>query len=230
MKRSMSQLPLELTLKPHASFDSFVAGPNQVAVEHVRAIAAGDKRESIWLFGQSSAGKSHLLSAACRAATEAGRTAIYLPFPLEESPAMLAELADVDLIAADDVDRAAGQTSWEAGLFSMFNARLDRGGLIAAASVAPRDVPFALADLKSRAAAAASYRLGMLDDDALRDAVIVHARERGIALDAATAGYLLQRVSRDLAALTASLDRIDRYALTAKRRITIPLLKEAMDL
>ena len=70
-------------------------------------------------------------------------------------------------------------------------------------------------------------RLSVTDED-LRAAVTRHAGMRGLTLEPAALGYLLQRVSRDLGELTVLLDRIDDYALAAQRKITIPLLREVI--
>jgi DnaA family protein len=134
----------------------------------------------------------------------------------------------MDLIALDDIQRVAGSTAWESALFSVFNARLQRGGLLVAAETAPRDCGFGLPDLVSRAQAAATYRLDYLGDEELKAAVISHAARRGLSLELPEAHYLLQRVSRDLGELTACLDHIDRFSLAAQRRITIPLLREVI--
>jgi len=224
----MAQLPLELRLKPYASFASFIAGPNRAASLHAQAVAAGARPESLWLHGAAGTGKSHLLAAACREAGEAGFRAIYLALDPQQDPGILGQLEAMDLVALDDVDRVAGIGAWERALFAVFDARLQTGGIIAAAAAPPAECGFGLADLVSRAAAAAVYRLEHLDDDQLLEAVMLHASMRGLSLDQASARFLLTRLSRDLPALTDCLDRIDRYALAAKRRITIPLLREVI--
>lgn len=224
----MAQLPLALKLQPYASFENFVVGPNSVAIDHIQSIALGDRQESVWIYGRPGTGKSHALAAACRAASEASRRPIYLALSTSTDPEMLKHLDDIDLVALDDVHNVAGLPGWDAALFSVFDARLQRGGLLIAADSAPRDCGFALADLRSRAGSAALYRLEFLNDTDLRAAVIGHATRRGLNIESTEANYLMQRVSRDLNALTACLDRIDRYSLAAQRRITIPLLREVI--
>lgn len=224
----MAQLPLALKLQPHTSFEHFVGGPNASAVDHVKSVALGQRRESVWLYGQPGTGKSHLLAAACRAAGESNLRPIYLALGPATNPEILKQLDEIDLVALDDVDKVAGLADWDAALFSVFDTRLDRGGLLVAANTAPRDAGFELADLVSRAGSAAQYRLEFLDDSNLEAAVIGHATRRGLDIESAEASYLLKRVSRDLRELTACLDRIDRYSLAAQRRITIPLLREVI--
>lgn len=225
----MAQLPLELKLKPHASFDSFVAGPNTIAISHLRSVAAGQRSDSVWIYGPPGSGKSHLLAATCRAASEAGARPMYFSLGSVEDPAALSQLEELDLISLDDVESVAGKPEWEACLFQIFNDRLQRGGLVAASRKPPRDLDFGLPDLVSRASAAAVYQLDYLSDRDLLEAVLTHASMRGLEFEPAVGTYLLERYSRDLVALTRCLDRIDRVSLAAQRRITIPLLREIIN-
>jgi DnaA-homolog protein len=221
----LAQLALELAMADHASFDTFVSGANAAAVEHVRSLA-GSGAETIWLFGGAGVGKSHLLQAACREATAAGRRAMYVALPAA-SPAILADLEHVDLLAIDDAHTAARNLEWERALFVILNAYTSGSGALLLAAAAPAShCGFQLADLKSRCAGALPYRLAPLDDSERAIALRLHASARGLALDAAAADYLLTRVARDMPALTEWLVRLDRASLTAQRRLTIPFIRE----
>jgi DnaA family protein len=223
----MAQLPLALALPDHASFATYVAGRNGSAVEHVTNVAGG-RPDTLWLWGLPGSGKTHLLQAACRAAGEGGRRAMYVALPAAE-PALLADLDRVDLLALDGVDAAAGDPAWEAPLFAILNAFLARtGGLLLAATVAPLKCRFDLPDLASRAAGAVTYRLAPLEDSERAHALQLHAAARGLALDAAAADFLVRRVDRDMGTLTVWLDRLDRAALSAQRRLTVPFIRERL--
>ncbi len=66
-------------------------------------------------------------------------------------------------------------------------------------------------------------------DEAERAAALqLRAGHRGIDLPDETAVYLLRRVSRDMASLYAMLDRLDLEALRAKRRLTIPFVRDVL--
>ena len=182
----MAQLPLALTLEDHASFETFVAGSNAAAVEHVRSLASGDA-DTVWLWGAEGAGKSHLLQAACRAATAAGRRAMYVALPAA-SPAILADLEQVDVLAIDDVHAIAGELAWERPLFVILNAFLSRSGaLLLAAIGAGGAVRVSRSPIsQSRGAGAVTYRLAPLGDDGARGGVApargrarARARRRG---------------------------------------------------
>ena len=129
----MAQLPLALALADHASFETFVG--NSTAALHVRNLAHGGA-DTVWLWGAAGAGKSHLLQAACRAATAAGRRAMYVALPAA-SPAILADLEHIDLLAIDDVEAIAGDLAWEGPLFVILNAFLSRSGALLLAASAP---------------------------------------------------------------------------------------------
>ncbi len=223
----MAQLPLPLTLDDFATFESFASGDNVAAVEHVRALAGG-VADTLWLWGAAGAGKSHLLQAACRAATSAGKRAMYVALPAA-SPAILADLEHVELLAIDDVDAVAGDLEWERPLFVILNAFTGRrGALLLAASKPAAQCGFNLPDLASRGAGAVTYRLAPLDDAERVAALRLHATARGLELDVAAAEFLLKRVARDMTALTAWLARLDRASLSAQRRLTIPFIREQL--
>jgi DnaA family protein len=223
----LAQLPLALTLADHASFATFVVGDNDATVQHVRAVADG-AAETLWLWGAAGCGKSHLLQAACRAAAGGGSRAMYVALG-SAHPDLLVGLESLDLLALDDVDAVAGNAAWEGPLFGILNEFLSRrGGLLLAATASPAAAGFTLADLKSRAAGAVGYRLKGLGDHERALAVRLHAEARGLELEPAAADYLLRRVDRDMRALTAWLDRLDRDSLVEQRRLTIPFIRERL--
>ena len=223
----MAQLPLALALDDYASFATFTSGGNAPAVEHVRSLAAGGQ-DTVWLWGAAGAGKSHLLQAACRAATAVQQRAMYVALPAA-SPAILTDLEHVDLLALDDVHKIAGELAWEQPLFVILNAFLGRNGALLLAANAPASqCGFRLADLTSRGAGAVTYRLAPLRDDERAAALRLHAAARGLELDGAAAEFLLKRVPRDMTALIEWLTRLDRASLSAQRRLTIPFIREQL--
>lgn len=223
----MAQLPLALALPDHASFATFVAGRNAVALEHVTRVAGGTP-DTLWLFGAPGSGRTHLLQAACRAAGEDGRRAMYVALDAAE-PALLADLDRVDVLALDGIDVAAGNSAWEGPVFAILDAFLARtGGLLLAADVPPLQCRFSLPDLASRAAGAITYRLAPLEDAERMLALQRHATARGLELEAAAADYLVRRVDRDMATLIGWLDRLDRASLSAQRRLTVPFIRERL--
>jgi len=227
----VGQLPLALALVAHARFETFVPGKkNAAALRHVSDVAAG-VAETVWLWGGTGCGKTHLLQAACRAADLAGKRAMYVALDPESglTPEILRGLDAMDLLALDDIGRVAGDAGWERQLFGVLNAFLGRhGGLLLAARTPPAATGLTMPDLASRAAGAVIYRLESLDDDDLAAALIAQARARGLELDRPAAEYLLHRVARDMTVLGDWLERLDRASLVAQRKLTIPFIRELL--
>jgi len=59
-------------------------------------------------------------------------------------------------------------------------------------------------------------------------AMKTHAADRGFAISQGVCLYLLRHGRRDLPSLMMTLDALDRYSLTQQRPITIPLLRELL--
>jgi len=227
----LAQLPLPFPLAPAARLETFVPGDNGAALSRLAALASTEApgAQTLWIWGAPGCGKSHLLQAAC--ASAAGQRVIYLPLAdLEEpSPALLQGLETLALVALDDVDAVAGISSWDQALFSLFNGlQSEQGRLILAAGRSPAATAFSLPDLASRAAGSLVYRLTPLDDEDSVVALQSHARFRGLELPESAARYLLHRVERDMGGLCRWLDTLDRAALAAKRKLTIPFIREIL--
>ena len=225
------QLALELELDVAASFDSFLAEGSEELLAAVRRSSAGEDFQPLWICGPPSSGKSHLLQAACRATTERGGRAMYLPLARAArfDPAILQGCEALDLLAVDDVDAVAGGGQWESALFAAVNeCLLNSVPLVLAARAAPRDVPFALADLRSRAGAHIVYRMTPLSDDGLEKLLASRAIERGLRFDPGALRYLLRRVPRDMRILDDWLNRLDSASLAAQRKVTVALVRSVL--
>jgi DnaA family protein len=225
----MSQLALPLQLADHAVFASFLDSGNETLVATLTDIAAGGEGHGCWLWGAAATGKTHLLQAVCDAA---GDRAVYVPLSMlaDAGPEILEGLASRCLICIDDVDRVAGDTAWEMALFDLTNQIFDAGAqLIVSASSAPRECLIELADLRSRFAKLPVFQIHVLDEDERISALQLRSRHRGLDLPDDTARYLLKRSRRDMASLYDVLDRLDGEALRAKRRLTIPFVRDVLE-
>ena len=230
------QLPLALRSPADQRFEAFVAAPPG-ALAQLRALAAGESGERIYLAGPPGTGKTHLALATCAAAEAAGQRAAYLP--LRAAAGRLADALEAlaepsregapALLALDGLDAIAGHRDDEVALFA-FHDRARRAGLrvLYVASAAPDRLPLVLPDLRSRLSQCARIVLAPLDDAGRREVLRERARRRGLVLEAAALDWLLAHVGRDLAGLAALLERLDRASLAAQRRITVPFLRQVL--
>lgn len=228
----MRQLTLGVQLKERATFASFLTARNTELVAHLRHIATTTPASATWIAGPHSAGKSHLLQAVC-AATLAGKRAAYLPLEslLPFGPAAIEGAEQLDVACYDDVQTIAGLDDWEQKLFSLWQRATDQGTtLLFAARENPTQVDFGLADLKSRLSSSAVFAVRELNDDEQLQALELRAQLRGFELPIETARYLQRRYPRDMRSLCEVLDTLDDAAFREQRRITVPFIKQILDL
>ena len=100
-----------------------------------------------------------------------------------------------------------------------------RGQLVVSAIVSPRESGIRLPDLASRLSQLPAFRLRTLAESERLHALRLRAALRGLELPEETARYLLTRSRRDMGSLYALLDTLDREALRAQRRLTVPFVR-----
>lgn len=226
----MSQLALPLKLQDHAVFESFLPAGNETLVAYLSSLAVSQGEPGCWLFGAKATGKSHLLQAVCE---RVGDRAQYVPIAQFSAvgAAILDGLGNRPFVCLDDIDRIAGNDEWELALFQLFNVLADqRHTVICAAQAPPRECGFRLADLTSRCARLATFQVAALGEAERIDALRLRARHRGLELPDETASFLLSRSRRDMQSLYELLDRLDSESLRAKRRLTVPFVREVLGL
>ena len=224
------QLPLALRYPPDQRLDTFVGGSAGAAAQ-LQALAAHPGGDWVYLAGPAAVGKTHLLLGTCAATEAAGRRAAYLP--LAAAVGRLRDALDAleghDLLALDGLEAIAGHRDDEVALFDAHNrARASGSCVLYAARGNPDELALLLPDLRSRLSQCSRVHLQQLDDEGRREVLRQRARRRGWVLEAAALEWLLKRVERDLAGLTALLDQLDRASLAAQRRVTVPFLRQTL--
>ncbi len=220
-RETARQVPLAFRLRERFTLDHFLVGENTELLASVcRPV---DGFYCAWIWGRVGAGKSHLLQAVSH---ETGGAFI----PATEIPAVDGyEVFDRVLI--DDIHAWIGDRPAEEALMRLYNNRLQRGlVLVAAASRPPAQLCFALPDLASRLRSAACFEISPPDDEEAGAVLRRVARDRGFQLDPSVVSFLLRRTGRNLADLLSLLETIDVESLSAQRRITIPFVKQVLDL
>ena len=213
----VKQLILDLIPAPAPTLDNFVAGRNNEALKALLDAASGVPPAGIvYLWGESSSGKSHLAKSFPRAfnATE------FFAHHAGVLPDTAAHFVVDDVQSISD-ERQMGVFN----LINLINASPTRHLLVATGSTAPRDLAIRR-DLASRLGQGLVFQLTPLSDDEKSDALRAHARTRGFTLREEVIAYLLRHSRRDMASLIGFLDALDQYSLETRREITLPLLRE----
>jgi DnaA-homolog protein len=227
------QLPLAIRWPAYQRFDSFLIEAGDPALDMLRSAATAPAANWIYLNGAVASGKTHLLIAACAVAGEYGRSAQYIS--LRNMPARsdigstIRELGGNDLLAIDDVDAIAGNRGAEHALFDLYNScKVEKCTLLFAAAQAPAQIGVDLPDLVSRLAACTQIVLKPLDEAGRRSVLAQRAQARGLTFDEAVLDWLFAHHARDLRSLTELFERVDKAALAAQRRITVPFLRNLL--
>ena len=217
----MKQIPLAILPEAAPSFDSFIVGPNAAALQHLRNLQ--DVAAPVYLWGPSGSGKTHLLSALAAERQAAGERVGWFgsrseaPWPVDEgwSLAVLDDCQDYDV-------------QQQQAAFGVFVEAVSSGvQVVAAGRVPPVDLPVR-DDLRTRLGWGHVFALQPLAEEQARAALRREADRRGIFLSDDVMDYLLTRFARDLKHLMRLLDRLDAFALSHQRGVTVPLLKSML--
>ncbi len=220
----MKQIPLAIGPEPIFTFENFLPGANSAALAHLQALKPGAFGAApVFLWGAPGSGKTHVLRALAQRWQDAGAQVGWydadtgLPWELPSQPSLL---------ILDDCERFdAGQ---QHAAFALFvEAASDGLAVVATGSMPPTDLDLR-EDLRSRLGWGPTFALQPLSEAETRAALRREADRRGILLGDEVMDYLLTRFARDLKHLMRLLDRLDEFALAAKRAVTVPLLRQML--
>jgi DnaA family protein len=197
----MKQLLLDIKPASPPTLINFIVGCNAEAIASLKAAANNTAQSKfIYLWGETGSGKSHLLSA-CEA---------------------------IGMRVVDDVHLLKNDAQID--LFNTYNQLKESGGtLITAGLHAPTQMGLR-DDLATRLAWGLVYQLHPLNDAEKALALQNHAAERGIRLPTEVVDYCLRYLRRDLSTLMATLDALDEWSLTTKKPVTVPMLRQLLQL
>ncbi len=227
----MPQIPLRLNQQDMFGLTNFYF--SQTELEQIISRFAGlDDIAFLYLWGQASTGKSHLLLALTEHVQKAAKRALYLPLSeLTESASadVLDSVEELDLLCIDDLDAIAGNTKWQDALFHCFN-RLQHTGckLLISSNSNPTMSAITLDDLRSRLATGLIYQILPLNDEEKQKMLMLQSASRGLKMPKEVAEYLLRHHSRDTAELMTLLKQLDRASMVEKRRLTVPFVRQAL--
>lgn len=193
------------------SLDNFVVGANQEAVTILRHLQAGEGPTFVYLYGPKGAGITHLLRSLVPEQT--------LPVP-QFDPA-------ISLYVVDDVE--ALDRGWALQLLALQNsirntpgARLVCGGKFPIAQLDLPDV------VKSRLGWGLTYAIQPLSEEARFAELARQAQLRGFDMTPEMQHWMSVSLPRDMRTLTRVLEEADRIGLVKKRKVTLPIIREAV--
>jgi DnaA family protein len=197
----------------------------------LKALIQGDGEVQIGLWGATASGKTHLLNAGADFARRNGVVLqIYDAMQLRQCNANEFEgFSQCDVLAIDNLDAIAGDPEWEACFYQVIN-RCREGDyrFLFALTHKPDDLETALDDFRSRLQWGLMLQLPSSDDVEIRRILRQRAQLLGIELAEDVISYLMTHHARNLTTQMAILRRLDGASLSQQRRVTIPLIKQAL--
>jgi DnaA family protein len=219
---------------PHYALDNFVPGANVAAYQSlVHLISQPEQGQTcMYLWGQASTGKTHLLQAASRAASERHITPAYIPLSQAKAfpPDVLDGLENMDLVCLDDIQHIVGLKDWENAVFRLFNQLRDAEiPLLVSANAPPKSLGLGLNDLVSRFSWGGVFFLEPLGESELRSVVQQYSVRLGLHLPLKTVNLLLRSVPSDLKMLIHCLEKIEHLSLVLKKKPNSSLVRHVLD-
>ena len=135
-------------------------------------------------------------------------------------------LDDIPLFKSKTVLEDIDEIKDETVLFHAFNyAKENDICLLMTAKGTPF---FKLPDLQSRIASVVSVKIHAPDDNLIKSILCKLFSDRQIVVDSDVVGYLLTHMERTYETLRLVVEKVDKLSFEKKKKITIPLLKEAL--
>ena len=219
----MNQLILPYQKNIKKKFDSFFCDneKNDQIVENIKNIF-DNQNNQIYIWGDKSFGKSHLLYAACNYFGEKNKKCVYLPLSENKKfePDILDGFDNYDLVCIDNIDLIFQKEDWEYSFFVLINKILDKSKKIiftSSSSLALNNIN--LKDFHSRLSSSLIFMINSPNDTTKENILkrVILEKEYNINIDICE--YLLKRKDRDIDSLLKIIDKIGNYSLSTNKKI-----------
>ncbi len=229
-------------------FDNFFAAEgNKTAWMAAKKLCEDEKgfNKNLFFFGEPGYGKTHLLQAIGNdlALRNPGSVIKLLPFrKIRERfvDASEGEQGFVDLIhryessdaiLMDDVEEISFSALAQEALFHLYNHFRDKQKIIVATGRnSPSVITTLSVHLTTRMGWGMAVRIGLPDERTRRKVLEKLVKERKLLLAEKEIDYILNHFPRDFHNLQRTVEFVNSYSLLTRRKVTIPLIKEACSL
>lgn len=219
------QIPLDLGHRTAMGRDDFLIAPsNQDAVAWID-LWPDWPAPTLILYGPIASGKSHL---AAVWKERSGAASISYADLNDSSVRVIA--GQSEHLILEDADDLIGKVEGEKGLFHLYNLfKEEKRTLLLTLQQPPIRRSFAVPDLASRLRAAPTVSIREPDDILLGAVLVKLLNDRQLRVGQDVVNYILSHMERSFEAAREIVERADTKALTEKRAITVPLVREILD-
>jgi chromosomal replication initiator protein len=221
----------EFPVTPSYTFDSFVAcDGNDAAVQFARRVINPlDSDNLLYVHGPSGSGKTHLLKAIGHVLAHENSIVPYFSCSETMTVELLcAACAGGPALVVDDLHLLPDFAALRAALWQLFNDYYSAGlPVVLAGKYPPRELPYLDDHLVSRLLWGLVARIDTSDDNSRSMILKKIADDRQVRVPDDVVDYILVTTSREVGELIRMFEAIYRLSLMEKRKITLPLAREA---
>ena len=230
-----TQLIFPFQVNQKASFDSFFCSPDNIELmSRLTDLASSENTDELIINGAEGSGKSFLMQAICNELSSSGKQFAFIPMnkAINMGVEIFQNLASLDAVCIDDLQLILFREEWETALFNLINeCQQSNCSLILSfgGDQSLEDIT-QLPDLLSRIKRMEFMKLQAVQDEFLNQALDFVSQQLDINLEKAELEFLLKHQTREFSLLVDNLMVLDKQAASLKRKITIPLIKETLNL
>ena len=230
-----TQLIFPFQVNQKASFTSFFCSPdNTELMSRLADLVASKNADELIINGAEGSGKSFLMQAICNELSSSGKQFAFIPMnkAINMGVEIFQNLASLNAVCIDDLQLILSREEWETALFNLINeCQQSNCSLILSfgGNQSLEDIT-QLPDLLSRIKRMEFMKLQAVQDEFLNQALDFVSQQLDINLEKAELEFLLKHQTREFSILVDNLISLDKQAASLKRKITIPLIKETLNI
>ncbi|MDC1339991.1 DnaA/Hda family protein [bacterium] len=230
-----TQLIFPFQVNQKASFASFFCSPDNIELmSRLADLVASKEADELIINGAEGSGKSFLMQAICNELSSSGKQFAFIPMnkAINMGVEIFQNLASLNAVCIDDLQLILSREEWETALFNLINeCQQSNCSLILSfgGNQSLEDIT-QLPDLLSRIKRMEFMKLQAVQDEFLNQALDFVSQQLDINLEKAELEFLLKHQTREFSILVDNLISLDKQAASLKRKITIPLIKETLNI
>ena len=230
-----TQLIFPFQVNQKASFKSFFCSPDNIELmSRLADLVVSKNADELIINGAEGSGKSFLMQAICNELSSSGKQFAFIPMnkAINMGVEIFQNLASLDAVCIDDLQLILSREEWETALFNLINeCQQSNCSLILSfgGNQSLEDIT-QLPDLLSRIKRMEFMKLQAVQDEFLNQALDFVSQQLDINLEKAELEFLLKHQTREFSILVDNLISLDKQAASLKRKITIPLIKETLNI
>ena len=230
-----TQLIFPFQVNQKASFASFFCSPDNIELmSRLADLVASKNADEVIINGAEGSGKSFLMQAICNELSSSGKQFAFIPMnkAINMGVEIFQNLASLNAVCIDDLQLILSREEWETALFNLINeCQQSNCSLILSfgGNQSLEDIT-QLSDLLSRIKRMEFMKLQAVQDEFLNQALGFVSQQLDINLEKAELEFLLKHQTREFSILVDNLISLDKQAASLKRKITIPLIKETLNI